>query len=169
MYCTAQLVNSVCRFNTPQADPPIFGVFPNGIFQTTASSLIPNLQPISPQYQTDEQSTFENIRTEGQPSITFNNRDAPRRALPPLICDKPSCVSKTFGRQAELNRHYEQFHSQTSSDIYCPADDCNRNWIYGQDHPFSSARKDKLREHIRKVHRPDEQKLRSWFRLVDHM
>ena len=72
-----------------------------------------------------------------------------------LICTFPECSDVTFGRPTDLKRHREAFH--TNVVLWCPAFDCPRNADYGTD-PFALIRRDKLMEHIRKMHKSTDEK-----------
>lgn len=54
---------------------------------------------------------------------------------------------KTFGRAAELRRHNMSFHDSKTPEFYCDVPGCSRGI-----EPF--ARKDKLRDHMDKMHAP---------------
>ncbi|KAF2826775.1 hypothetical protein CC86DRAFT_406028 [Ophiobolus disseminans] len=64
------------------------------------------------------------------------------------------CSNVTFGRHIDVKRHHEAYH--TDAVLWCPASDCPRNAVYGH-YPFP-LRKDKVRDHIRKMHKSDEEK-----------
>lgn len=68
-----------------------------------------------------------------------------------LMCSRPECNEKTFRRWAELNRHEQAFHGERDDVLWCPVSTCERSEAYGDD-PFPKSRKDKLTEHIRRVH-----------------
>ena len=61
-----------------------------------------------------------------------------------IRCD--TC-QKTFGRAAELRRHNMSFHDLNTPEFSCPVPGCPR-----RTEPF--ARKDKLRDHMEKMHAP---------------
>lgn len=65
-----------------------------------------------------------------------------------LKCSLCPPDDKTFGRLPELLRHMRSFHAGPDAIIRCPVANCTR------EKPFPSARKDKLMDHIRSVHRP---------------
>lgn len=73
-------------------------------------------------------------------------------------CPFADCNGATFGRQVDLRRHFNTVHTMTA--LWCPAHGCARNLDHGND-PFPNARKDKLRDHIRSVHKSREEK-RCW-------
>ncbi|KAF2626719.1 hypothetical protein BU25DRAFT_311583, partial [Macroventuria anomochaeta] len=68
-----------------------------------------------------------------------------------FTCNMPECAGLTFGRSAELRRHNTSFHPRRDNAIWCPVLDCNRSLMYGN-RPFL-AREDKLKEHIKKMHK----------------
>lgn len=100
-------------------------------------------------------------RESGTPALHLNlppprrTRSVPARLKPKLTCPRPSCVSKSFGRPSELRRHNNNFHDDKRATIQCPASNCSRN------QPFSMARKDKVVEHIRAMHKSPEE-IRLW-------
>ncbi|KAF1843039.1 uncharacterized protein K460DRAFT_258993, partial [Cucurbitaria berberidis CBS 394.84] len=59
-------------------------------------------------------------------------------------CNQRQCSSKTFGRPAELRRHYATIHAVQKPEFWCHIVSCERS------KPFS--RKDKLTDHVRKAH-----------------
>ena len=79
-------------------------------------------------------------------------------SLSKLVCSYPTCSGISFGRLMDLKRHHESFH--TNAVLWCPAFDCPRNAMYGDD-PFPRIRRDKLMDHIRKVHKSDAER-RCW-------
>lgn len=66
-----------------------------------------------------------------------------------LSCVESDCAGLTFGRQAELRRHYHNFHAAHKSNFWCPVSACSRSAVAGAK-PF--LRKDKLKDHIKSVH-----------------
>jgi hypothetical protein len=65
-----------------------------------------------------------------------------------FMCDDKGCADLTFGRQAELRRHYATFHAINKPNFWCQVSFCQRSKKGGV--PFH--RKDKLISHIRSVH-----------------
>jgi hypothetical protein len=61
-------------------------------------------------------------------------------------CDLEHCSEKSFDRVQELTRHYNACH--TDEVVWCPFNNCERSNVK----PFPKARKDKLKEHCRKIH-----------------
>jgi uncharacterized C2H2 Zn-finger protein len=72
-----------------------------------------------------------------QPETSHENGDS-------VQCD---ICRKTFGRAAELRRHNMSFHDSNTPEFYCEVPGCPRGI-----EPF--ARKDKLRDHMDKIHAP---------------
>jgi hypothetical protein len=68
-----------------------------------------------------------------------------------FMCSRPACRNKSFGRWADLKRHIEAFHEVKDNVLWCPVSTCKRSEAFG-DKPFPTTRKDKLMEHIRKMH-----------------
>ena len=64
-------------------------------------------------------------------------------------CIEPRCARKTFNRQAELRRHYDTIHAPRKPEYWCRVATCPRSRANGG-YPF--PRRDKLRDHMRKVH-----------------
>jgi hypothetical protein len=65
----------------------------------------------------------------------------------------PDCKELTFGRLADLRRHFEQNHSTGGEEYYCHYSGCSRSHAPtgGRGRSFGS-RKDKRDEHERNVH-----------------
>jgi len=76
-----------------------------------------------------------------------------------LYCPSAACNNVSFGRIAEFKRHCASLHDAGSGALWCPAPGCERG------RPFPKARKDKVKEHIQKMHkRPeDREKWPLWF------
>jgi hypothetical protein len=91
-------------------------------------------------------------------SWTSTSRKPAQDPKPRLQCNFLECArkSKSFGRPAELRRHTKTFHSDEDDVAWCPAPFCTR------DDPFPTARRDKLVEHIRNMHRSAEER-RQWY------
>jgi hypothetical protein len=66
-----------------------------------------------------------------------------------LTCNNPQCTGKSFGRQAELNRHYDTTHAAYKPHFWCPVAACRRSAGFGI---RSFPRVDKLRNHIESMH-----------------
>ncbi|KAF2824778.1 hypothetical protein CC86DRAFT_266303, partial [Ophiobolus disseminans] len=64
-------------------------------------------------------------------------------------CLEQRCSRKTFNRQAELRRHYDTTHAPRKPEYWCRVASCQRSHANGG-YPF--PRRDKLRDHMRKVH-----------------
>lgn len=65
----------------------------------------------------------------------------------------PECKERTFGRLADLRRHFEQSHSTGREEYYCRHRGCARSHAQtgGRGRSFGT-RKDKRDEHERNVH-----------------
>ncbi|KAH9873061.1 hypothetical protein J1614_005458 [Plenodomus biglobosus] len=71
-------------------------------------------------------------------------------------CGNCACSDKSYGRWADLKRHYEGAHAGVRRATYwCEVQGCDRSQAYG-DQPF--RRKDHLTLHVRKVH-PDPKRI----------
>ncbi|KAJ4361912.1 hypothetical protein N0V83_010853 [Neocucurbitaria cava] len=66
-----------------------------------------------------------------------------------LKCCFPDCFDKSFGRQAELRRHYDTSHAVYKPEFWCPVTTCGRSALFGRK-PF--PRKDKLMDHVESMH-----------------
>jgi hypothetical protein len=66
-----------------------------------------------------------------------------------LQCNTPGC-DVTFSRWHEFERHDNAFHGGTS-ELWCPVPGCSRSKMAGNN-PFPKGRKDKMSEHVRRVH-----------------
>jgi hypothetical protein len=66
-----------------------------------------------------------------------------------IKCTSRRCVRRSFGRQAELRRHYHGAHAPVKLTHWCPVPLCERSSGAGG-RPFH--RKDKLRDHVRTMH-----------------
>jgi len=69
-------------------------------------------------------------------------------------CSKSTCSDLTFGRMADLRRHYDQTHARHRVQYYCGFDGCSRSHAQtgGRGRSFGT-RKDKRDEHERNVHK----------------
>lgn len=65
-------------------------------------------------------------------------------------CNDLRCNHKTFGRWFDLRRHHEGRHVAAGPIFWCHVDGCARSDMDGG---RSFPRKDKLAEHVRKVHK----------------
>jgi hypothetical protein len=65
-------------------------------------------------------------------------------------CISPICKQKTFARWYDLRRHYYGTHCDDGSIFWCQVQGCDRSNVEGG---RSFPRKDKLSDHVRKVHR----------------
>ncbi|KAF2274783.1 uncharacterized protein EI97DRAFT_88897 [Westerdykella ornata] len=71
-------------------------------------------------------------------------------------CAKKECHNSTFGRLADLRRHYEAAHVSAANkpEYYCPVSGCARSrWFGGGGGRSFGTRKDKCDEHVRNVHK----------------
>ncbi|KAH7350418.1 hypothetical protein BKA66DRAFT_431107 [Pyrenochaeta sp. MPI-SDFR-AT-0127] len=64
-------------------------------------------------------------------------------------CCSPKCKGKTFGRWYDLKRHHDGAHASQRKVFWCEEPGCKRSAAIGR-RPF--ARKDKLMDHVRKMH-----------------
>ncbi|KAF2029279.1 hypothetical protein EK21DRAFT_21974, partial [Setomelanomma holmii] len=64
-------------------------------------------------------------------------------------CNGRRCLRKSFGRQAELRRHYNSAHASTKRTYWCLEPSCERFNGTGR---RAFHRKDKLRDHVRQKH-----------------
>jgi hypothetical protein len=105
--------------------------------------------------------TSQSASTAATPVPSHNS---PEPSLPPTTigyiqseddyvfrCSRPACRKKRFGRWADLKRHFGTFHDATGNELWCPVSTCTRSRAFG-DKPFCKTRKDKLMEHIRRMH-----------------
>lgn len=67
-----------------------------------------------------------------------------------FICDNERCAGRTFARQAELQRHHTTLHAANKPNFWCQVPFCRRSMDAGG-RPFH--RKDKLKSHVRSMHR----------------
>lgn len=65
-------------------------------------------------------------------------------------CNKGQCAHRTFGRLAELKRHYQTTHSAQKPELWCTVPSCERSAAVTGSWPF--LRQDNLRVHVQKVH-----------------
>lgn len=83
------------------------------------------------------------------PSIDTNDviRYMPATGRLMFVCSEPQCHGRTFGRRQELVRHYNGAHAPPDAGnmFWCAVPGCDRGV-----RPF--PRKDKLNDHVRKVH-----------------
>jgi len=70
-----------------------------------------------------------------------------------FMCEDKKCTGRTFGRRAELQRHYETIHAVNKPNFWCRVSTCPRSINQGGE---AFNRKDKLMAHIRTIH-PDMQ------------
>ncbi|KAH7070544.1 hypothetical protein BKA63DRAFT_79540 [Paraphoma chrysanthemicola] len=64
-------------------------------------------------------------------------------------CHYTRCLRSSFGRQAELRRHYDGTHAIVKHTFWCQVPFCNRSSGVGG---RAFHRKDKLRDHVRAMH-----------------
>ena len=76
-----------------------------------------------------------------------------------FACDFTKCSGVTFARDAEHKRHIRDIHGSEATLLHCPAPGCTS----------TKRRKDKLKDHIRKVHKSDHERAfeSQWFASVD--
>ncbi|KAF2876580.1 hypothetical protein BDV95DRAFT_483371 [Massariosphaeria phaeospora] len=68
-------------------------------------------------------------------------------------CAKDECKDLTYGRLADLRRHYDQAHSRNRAQYFCPYPRCSRSHAPGGGRGRSfGTRKDKRDEHVKNVH-----------------
>jgi hypothetical protein len=75
-------------------------------------------------------------------------------------CFDANCSDITFGRQADFRRHYDHTHISKKVEYFCTVDGCTRSRKpEGKSKGRSfGAREDKMREHVRTVHRSGKRK-----------
>jgi hypothetical protein len=66
-----------------------------------------------------------------------------------FMCDDEKCAGLTFGRQAELRRHYTTLHAINKPEFWCHVSLCPRSKSVGGE---AFHRKDKLMAHVRTMH-----------------
>lgn len=73
-------------------------------------------------------------------------------------CNKTDCKDLTFGRMADLRRHYDQTHATHRVQFYCSVSGCSRSHAPtgGRGRSFGT-RKDKRDEHERTVHKKERE------------
>lgn len=71
-----------------------------------------------------------------------------------FMCEDKKCAGCTFGRQAELQRHYNTIHAINKPNFWCCVSTCPRSMSAGGE---AFHRKDKLIAHVRAKH-PDMQR-----------
>jgi hypothetical protein len=124
--------------------------------------------PQSPKF-TGGSTPVANFHLRPQPAATTSpsvKKTITRK--PKLTCPYHECSDLLFGRPTELRRHTKAFHTDTTAALWCPAYDCPRNKDYGND-PYPAVRKDKIKEHIRKMHQSDVERRwwPVWFADID--
>jgi len=79
--------------------------------------------------------------------MSDNIRYVPAAGRLMFVCSEPQCYGRTFGRRQELVRHYNGAHAPPDAGnmFWCAVPGCDRGV-----RPF--PRKDKLNDHVRKVH-----------------
>ncbi|KAF2029278.1 hypothetical protein EK21DRAFT_113013 [Setomelanomma holmii] len=65
-------------------------------------------------------------------------------------CNNSRCRGATFNRWYDFERHNDAYHKGTSA-LWCPEFGCERSKGF-EEKPFPKSRKDKLMEHVRKIH-----------------
>lgn len=136
--------------------PPLYYSFPynDASHNSSLSCASPYQSPYNPitplqspyqlstgQSVTSAESRGRRLRSEGEDKNIPSN-DGVRK----LQCPSPSCAS-SFRRTSDLRRHIRTIH-HVSTIYYCDVPSCSRN-------SRGFARKDKLTEHLRRVH-PDK-------------
>jgi hypothetical protein len=103
----------------------------------------------------------QNTQQPPTPSSKFLSADTTRQEEDPetvigsvlkngrLTCSNSLCAGKSFGRQAELNRHYDTTHAAYIPEFWCPVTTCRRSAFFGI---RSFPRIDKLKSHVESVH-----------------
>lgn len=97
--------------------------------------------------QRPEASSFN-----GDPSATEDDANAIIGTVSKngrLQCDHESCNGRSFGRIAELRRHYEGAHALEKPQFWCYEPSCRRSAAAGS---YSFSRKDKHDAHVRSMH-----------------
>jgi hypothetical protein len=105
--------------------------------------------------------TSQSASTAATPVPSHNS---PEPSLPPTTigyiqsgddyvfrCSRPACHNKRFGRWADLKRHIDAFHEAKGNVLWCPVPTCARSEAFGNK-PFSTTRRDKLKEHVQRMH-----------------
>jgi hypothetical protein len=67
-----------------------------------------------------------------------------------FMCHSPSCNHKTFTRWYDLRRHHDGTHSNEGPTFWCQVNGCECSNVEGG---RAFPRKDKLNDHVRKMHR----------------
>ncbi|KAF2125840.1 hypothetical protein P153DRAFT_94865 [Dothidotthia symphoricarpi CBS 119687] len=67
-------------------------------------------------------------------------------------CQSPGCAGRTFSRWPDFKRHYDGAHALEKTIYWCHVSECERSEADGKS-PF--PRKDKMKDHVRKVHSMD--------------
>lgn len=100
-----------------------------------------------------------------QEAVLSNVRSSGPSASKTIVCSHPGCEGGSFGRITELTRHEKTFHNDSGGKIPCPASGCPR----GLARPYPAARKDKLKEHVQRMHKsPAERDMWPlWFDHID--
>ncbi|KAH8732009.1 hypothetical protein GQ44DRAFT_271335 [Phaeosphaeriaceae sp. PMI808] len=120
----------------------------------------PNIRPHRP-VRPKKLRVVPPTRTETFPTI-------PRTpAKSSITCPEPGCPA-SFTRHTDLRRHTQSFHKGADSHLWCPAPHCPRSQSYG-DRPYPKARRDKLNEHIGKMHDSEQDRALwpLWARQID--
>jgi hypothetical protein len=130
--------------------PPVTPLLPSASLSPYSHTNNASLSPSSPSPAPSSPSSPSSSTS------TTNNKDQiighilsnPKK----FACNDPSCSSKSFGRIADLRRHYNAQHVTGSEkkEYFCHVHDCARNGR-GRKKSFG-ARKDKRDEHMRNVH-----------------
>jgi hypothetical protein len=110
------------------------------------------------------ESAYQNATQPGQSSFPFPATSIPETAGPgDLIgtvystdttdafvfrCGFSACANQSFNRWYDLKRHHDGAHAAAKPDFWCHVVDCDRSMIGGRSFP----RKDKLHDHVRKMH-----------------
>jgi hypothetical protein len=84
---------------------------------------------------------------------------------PVPTCDMPPCSGRIFGRSTDLERHKDSIHGCDQCVFWCPGPDCHRSQTVGEK-PYK-GRKDKLYEHIKRVHGDKRGLWPAWHKEID--
>jgi hypothetical protein len=125
-----------------------------------ASAKCQPIQPeaTSPEFKLDYLDTTDTTDTTSH-ADSFSNVDSSGIASPRTIgyvtssstfrCTYEKCSTKSFGRQAELRRHYGTCHTTPKPVFWCPVRICTRS-EHQNEQPF--VRRDLMKDHVKRVH-----------------
>jgi hypothetical protein len=115
----------------------------SGSFATSNAETLPAFEGVPPPLDVPA-----NIETSGNEVVSAYRRHNSSGYV--FQCKDAGCRNITFNRWYDFERHDNAFHNGTSV-LWCPEPGCNRSKAAGNK-PFPMARKDKLKEHVRKLH-----------------